>query len=181
MSDEKKLKVPFSILSPFHRAIIEALPFPFDSKGYYIRWPEYPYYKHRRFSGEPRYLAPRGIPAPLLIYRQSNDVLVLVEGEINLLSLKIAFPDTKVTIASPGSASSMGKFLNEYLPYKNIHAIVDYDAAGVINALKLREALKAKNKGLEIHAIEPDLNEILVTQGIDGVRQKIKEEGLEMS
>lgn len=162
---------------------IRGLQFPVNDTGFYIVWPNLSFYKKRLTGERTRYLGPRGIRPPIFSYTGSNkEILVLVEGEINCMSLREAFPSTKITVASPGSASQFNQFVPFYLTYKTIYCIVDKDAAGVANGVVLKRELMKSQKRVELVALEMDFNDVLVESGTDGIKQKVKQEapGLEL-
>src|SRR5580698_6105079 len=61
-----------------------------DSRAYYILWPSRNYYKKRNLEGEPRYLAPKAIKPPIFLY-PGNDDIIVIEGEINCMSVKSVY------------------------------------------------------------------------------------------
>lgn len=156
------------------------LEFHTNGRGFYIVYPNDEYYKLRLFQGDSRYLSPTGTSAPPYLIHKSYQKLIIVEGEINLLSLQKAYPEHKATLCSPGSAGNLSKFLNLYLRYKDIWAIVDYDRAGVLAGVMLKQNLKQHGKRVHLVALDQDLNDTLQSSGVDGVRQQIKAENLVM-
>jgi 5S rRNA maturation endonuclease (ribonuclease M5) len=107
--------------------------------------------------------------------------LILVEGEINALSLKEAFPETNVTIASPGSCTNFMNYIQQYLQYTNIVCIIDYDIPGVVHGDQLRRELRKHKKHVElIPMVGRDINDVLVQEGVDGVKAWAKSQGLEL-
>lgn len=160
---------------------IRGLELPVDSSGFYIVWPGMDFYKKRWFRGDVRYTGPRGIRPPLFTYPGSDkSVLIIVEGEMNAMSLKQAFPDTTATIASPGSASELLRHLYDYLNYSYTYAIVDYDPAGVVNGVALKDELLRRGKRVELITLKQDFNDVLVSRGVNGVKEVCQKEGLEM-
>lgn len=159
------------------------LRLPADTLGYYIVWPNAQYYKHRLYNGKRRYMGPAGIRAPLLEYKPVStipDTIVLVEGEINALSLKAAYTDHNLVIASPGSCAEFERHYNTYLSYKRICIIVDYDNPGVGHGYVLKQRLMKDKKQVELIAVSPDINDVLIQRGVDGVKEEIKKQGLEL-
>lgn len=153
---------------------VRGLALPTDDKGYYITWPEKNYYRLRFWNGNPRYVGPRGHKPPLLTYKKDNSIAVLVEGEINAISLQVC--NIPHTIASFGSAANAKSYINEYLQYKTIYAIFDKDGPGLAYGLELREMLMGKSKRVELILMETDYNDILVKHGVEGVREKAKKD-----
>lgn len=160
---------------------IRGLQLHADDEGYYITWPSMAFYKKRLFRGDLRYLGPRGVRAPLLTYQtRESSTLVLVEGELNLFSLSACYSDPKVVLASPGSANELMRHLSIYLTYKTIYIIVDKDAAGVLNGLDLKTELLKHKKIVHLVALERDFNDILQSDGINGIKEVCKKEGINL-
>lgn len=151
-----------------------------DNEGFYILWPSLSYYKKRLFSGKPtRYLGPRGIRAPLFTFEvPDSKSLILVEGELNAISLRVAYPNHKVVIASPGSCAEFSRHYKEYLNFQYICIIVDYDNPGVGHGLALKQRLLKDKKNVELIAMSPDYNDILQSSGVDGVQKEAEKQGL---
>ena len=106
---------------------------------------------------------------PLFEYKNCNERLIIIEGEINAQSLQIsnAIP---ATIASPGSADSLLKHMSYYLTYLHIHVIVDKDNKGVAQGWVLKQELTKAGKTVQFIALEKDLNEILQDGGFEAVK-----------
>ena len=171
------------------RAYIETLPrkpirgfdFPADDRGYYILWPDHPYYKQRLYNPgpkEPKYKNPSGHQQPLFWVRRQDRprTLLISEGEINALSLSRAFPEYDVVC--PGSASNFltkdqVNYLPQYADYGTITIVVDKDAAGTKAAIHMKALLLAKVPFTRVVLLQPDANEIYVSQGIDALRHAI--------
>lgn len=152
-----------------------------DNLGYFILWPKLEYYKYRRFNedGGPRYIGPRGVRAPFLLFdANSAKALILVEGELNAISLRVAYPNHKVAIASPGSCAEFSRHYKEYLNFQYICIIVDYDNPGVGHGLALKQRLLKDKKNVELIAMSPDYNDILQSSGVDGVQKEAEKQGL---
>ena len=156
---------------------IRGFNLPCDESGTYLIWPDKSYYKLRRFDDSPRYIGPRGHRAPLFIIEGSKHVLVVVEGEYNALSLKKIYEKNDgPTIVSPGSASELTRHWQYYLLYKKIYVIVDRDAAGVANGIKLRDDLRKKGKSVTLIALEEDFNDMLQRNGTEEIKIRLKKE-----
>src|ERR1700727_884229 len=69
-------------ISGLSRRIIRGLLFPYDSRGYYIVWPDNTYYKLRATSGSGRYVGPNGHKPTLYVIKGSEGTVVVVEGEL---------------------------------------------------------------------------------------------------
>lgn len=158
--------------------VIRGLQLPVDNTGYFITWPSLDFYKKRLFKGPRRYIGPRGRRAPLFeITGVSKDSAIVVEGELNALSLSIV--TQRYPILSPGSATEFLRYLPKYLTFDKIWIIVDRDKPGVIAGLKLKAELLKRNKKVYLVACEKDINQILQDQGTKGVQAWVKE-NLEM-
>lgn len=165
-------KVEYIKSLSIHR--IRGLDLPADDYGYYILWPDSNFYKLRTFNGT-RYLAPKGHQQPLLLLEGKNKDLVIVEGELNAMSLKKVFPD--LTVCSPGSATQLSVHYSKYLNLtnNNVIVIVDKDPAGVSAGISLKKELLKKRKKVRLIACERDLNEILQKDGEEGIKTWAKE------
>lgn len=157
---------------------LRALSFHADSEGYYILWPDKSYYKYRTFNGSTRYLGPSGHKPPIFIYPGRKEHLILVEGEINCMSLKQAYYTNEISIGSFGGINNCYNYIDTYSLYSTIHVIVDRDSPGVVNGLNLKEILINKGKRVQLVALPKDFNDVLVESGVSGIQQICKEEGV---
>ena len=151
----------------------------FDTKGYYIVWPNLDYYKLRLWGEDKdKYRCPSGIQKPLfwagVVSVIKPLILFIVEGEINALSLVKAYPDADV--CSPGSATDFcnKNYLNEYKGYDKIVIIADNDGPGAIAAITLKSELTRDVKDIQIVLLHEDCNELLTTYGKESLRQSIE-------
>lgn len=152
---------------------IRGIPLPSDEQGFYILWPNRDYYKKRLFEGKSRYLGPSGHrPPPFIIPGKNPDTAVVVEGELNALSLHTAIGDL-YTIVSPGAASNFTNNTSIYVRYTTVYVIVDKDVAGVIAGLKLKEELLKLKKRVQLVAKEKDYNQTLQDSGVEGLRLEV--------
>lgn len=137
------------------------LEFHFDKEGFYILWPDLAFYKKRIFEGTNRYVGPTGHrPPPFKIPGTDTKNLILVEGEINALSLSVSVGNL-YTIASYGAASNYSICIPLCLIYHSIFVIVDKDIAGVDSGIKLKNQLLKWGKTVHLIATERDVNQIL--------------------
>lgn len=179
----KKKEKPENILPKI--SYIERLPkkklrglvFPCDSEYFYILWPGGTYYlkRHLHQSEGSKYIGPRGHDRPLYSARRGKfDRLIIVEGELNAMSLNQTF--LPCDIVSPGSANSLArkKFLDIYRKYSTIDIVVDEDAAGVKGAIELRALLLDYTPYVEIHLMKDDANDVLQRSGIDGLEREME-------
>lgn len=179
--EEKKepenIKEKIEYIANLSSKSIRGLNLKSDSEGYYILWPEGDFYKLRPFDGTGlRYKGPSGHRAPLFNLGPMSETLVVVEGEINALSLAEAFPTRKFAISSSGSCNELLRHLPIYLTYDQIVIIVDKDPGGVACGVELKQILLKKGKRVQLIATTPDYNEILQEKGKIGVFNKFKED-----
>lgn len=159
--------------------LFRGFQFPFDSRGFYICWPDTEYYKQRLFdpAAKSKYKNPSGHSQPVYRTRYMRlPGLFLVEGEINSMSVAEAFPEWDVI--SPGSASDfMAKKTNSFftsLPkYDRIVIMTDRDAAGTAAAISAKSQLLATQKTVGILLVDPDANQTHLEKGIKALREEI--------
>lgn len=148
-----------------------------DELGYYIVWPEKNYYKRRNFTGNARYTAPSGVKPPLFVYGGTSKHLVIVEGEMNVMSAyRATWGDYK--LVSPGPASDMLRHIKYYSYYNRITIVVDYDAAGIVFGCQLKEHLLKMGKHAKLVAVRQDYNQILQDRGEEAVREQFERDML---
>lgn len=153
------------------KTTIRGLELYSDRDGYYLLWPRGNYYKKRLWKGKSRYIGPKGHTPPLMSFDiPYQDRLVIVEGELNAMSLNLC--GIKAVICSPGSATNLMRYIKDYLRYSEVCVIVDYDEPGVANGALLRDELLKHGKRVQLIAMEDrDLNDILQEEGKEGVRK----------
>lgn len=154
------------------KQVIRGILCPFDSAGYYIVWPGSVYYKLRRWQStddSSKYYCPSGHSKP--VFRvdsvKPSRNLVLVEGEINAISLSQS--RGRFDIISPGGTgnfidSQMIKELPKFVYYDNIVICVDADTSGLNGALKLKKLLYSEpnlHATVIINLMEKDFNKLL--------------------
>lgn len=169
---------------------IRGLELPYDNRGYYVVWPDESYYKLRLWdnpNSKSRYVSPIGHTyRPFILlgceYASADTPLVVVEGEINALSLRKAIHTPN--IVSFGSASELGKpdsLMKEvFRDYRSIVVFVDNDPPGVAGALKFKEQLKEYCPDIRLYTLDRDFNDLLVSGGVDSVKEKVKNLGLRL-
>ena len=173
----ENIEAALSRIDSLPKKEVRGFNLPCDESGTYLVWPDRSYYKLRRFDDKPRYIGPKGHRAPLFVIAGSKTTLVVVEGEYNALSLKEVYKkDGGPTIVSPGSASELNRHTRFYLQFQKIYVIVDRDAAGVANGVRLREDLKKKGKRVVLIALEEDFNDMLQRNGKEEIKKRLKEE-----
>jgi hypothetical protein len=162
---------------------VRSLPLHCDRDSYYILWPEGDYYKRRFRNPEPRtpkYLGPAGHAKPVFRLRpiRPSSVAVVVEGELNALSLQAACPDLE--IVCPGSASdfasgTFAKTAPSLREFKRLVIMTDKDKAGVKAAIVGKAMLNQYVHDVRVVLMEEDANEILERLGVDALRSFIRE------
>lgn len=163
-------------------SVIRGLSFHCDTVSYYVLWPGHAFYKRRFLSDDgPRYQSPRGIQQPLYFDPgKLTDTLIIVEGEINAASIKLACPD--LSVCSPGgvtqlfirTGSAWRKHLSTYKKFKTIYVLVDDDTPGRNAGVGLVGTLRGMGIETYLRLMETDANDILQHQGIDALRQTIE-------
>lgn len=164
---------------------IRGLELPYDSKGYYIVWPDESYYKIRLYDETSRYRSPVGatktafrclgindskmsLPGNVLV---GDRPLYIVEGEINALSLAKVLINSD--IVSPGSATDFDRFEPDK-NYSRYTIIVDEDAPGVIAAIKLKSKILAFCPLVDVVLMgDGDLNDWLQKYDKETFQQKV--------
>ena len=158
-----------------------------DSLGYYILWGDDSYYKRRIYGAESgnKYRGPAGHSKPPFVAQVTDySDLILIEGEMNAMSLALLEPSA--TVISPGGAgdfySSRGsKDLEGYSQNfaGTIHIVVDADAAGAQAAIETKAKLITLGcSEVKIHLVERDFNDILVQDGKEALRDEVRKMGL---
>jgi hypothetical protein len=161
---------------------IRGLDLPFDESGYYVKWPDDSYYLLRRFDDRPRYVGPRGRKPSLFRCRPEptgKEVIIVVEGSINALSLDLAVDDSHIHIVSPGSAGNLASYIDYYSRFDIVYIVVDYDKPGIDNGSELRKQLLTRKKRCRLIAVHEDFNDLLQRGGPELVKREfMKELGL---
>jgi hypothetical protein len=154
--------------------MIRGLQLPFDHLGYYIQYPGTKFYKRRNWIGEPRYTAPSGHRPPLLIMPGTSSHLVVVEGEMNALSLYDALPD-EVKIVSPGPASDFMRHIKAYDHYYHVTLILDNDASGIVHGWQTKETLLSNGVRAKLVLVNRDFNDMLDKDGKEALLKYYRE------
>lgn len=170
--------------------LIRGLELHYDQSGFYILWEGGTYYKKRLWDdARGKYRCPSGHNKPsfwlLRGYRKdplreaiSRHALIVVEGEINALS--IAETSIEADIVSPGGVSEFEGFSSEVSGYNRVLVIADEDAPGMNAAFELEYTLIEAGVNASSYLMRRDANEVLVTNGKEALQDEI-ETALDMS
>lgn len=156
------------------------LSLPCDSFSAYVPYPNSSYYLQRLLTvgdGQSKYKGPAGHARPLLEHRPyRKEHLVVVEGELNALSIVAA--SVRADVVSPGSAGELGKakHLRIYQQYANILIVGDKDAPGAKACIELKAKLLSHTPHVRIKLMEPDANDILVQYGKEALKTEIEKD-----
>lgn len=165
---------------------IESLPFKkirglllrADDRAYYITWPHEGYYKKRFFkdTGGPKYIGAAGHKKPPYWgTRRLSDTLIIVEGELNAMSIGHA---TDFDVMSPGgvgdfSAQRAKLYLQSTADYSTILIVADKDAPGAQAVIELLGVLRGRGQRVGAKLMAPDANDVLVQEGPEALRKFI--------
>jgi hypothetical protein len=166
--------------------VVRGLRLHADAESFYIVWPDSTYYKRRFFADrKPKYLGAQGHnKGPFWAQKVGSRALIVVEGELNALSIAEACPE--LDVMSPGgsgdfAAGRVKKYLRSMTKYDILYVLADADKAGALACIEFLGAVQGKVKAKH-HLMATDANELLQGVGIGGLRQAISqvlEEGLE--
>jgi hypothetical protein len=166
-------------------AHIEALPLrevrglllPSDERSYYIVWPERNYYKRRFLTSHgSKYVGAAGHKKPWFWVRREGAACVVIEGEINALSIAEACPD--LAVVSPGGAGDFSsktakRELQSLVHFSTILIIADADAPGAKAVIDLYGELAGRVPTKTL-LMPTDANEVLQHSGKEALRQEIE-------
>lgn len=181
----ENLDASLTRISGLPTKVIRGLTLPYDTRGYYIVYPNVPYYVVRRWDAPSanKYIGPFGHKKPLLhtTYGSYTTVdrgpLVVIEGQLNALSTaqSLGYAGPTRTVMSPGAATDFLKpIVLEYcLQYRQICLIVDKDVAGVAAGIQLRDSLVKAGKQVILYPMEIDMNDLLVIHGQARCKEEI--------
>lgn len=177
----------FSYIESLDQVEHRGLKFHADRDGYYVVWPDKSYYKLRKWdfnTKDMKYCGAPGHKKPwfVLSAKTSNTVYislkecVIIEGEINALSLRQAYPE--IDIYCPGGVgnftdSNSKSMLPLITQYASIYIIVDCDDVGVKAAIKFKKLIQPPCMDVNIILMEQDVNSILVDKGVEEIRRKV--------
>lgn len=158
---------------------IRGLSLHADAEGYYVVWPDCSYYKKRFFVDRGcKYFGARGHKKPWFWAAQGNgDALVVVEGELNALSIAAALPE--LDVVSPGgvgdfTSKRVKKHLQLLVQYSTVLIVADADAPGAKAVIELYGELAGKVPTVKTLLMPVDANEIVEVSGIEVLREKIQ-------
>lgn len=152
---------------------IRGLDLPYDQTGYFIVWPNGEFYKRRTWGDKTRYIAPAGVKQPLFVYPGKADHLVIVEGEINAMSLhQVLYGEYR--ICSPGPASEFRRHIQFYKQFKKVTIVADHDAPGVVFGVELRDMLHKLHISSTLMTVLTDFNDTLQKHGEEAVRAQFE-------
>lgn len=180
---EEKLVYIDSLKKIQHRG----LQFPSDDRGYYVVWPDRKYYKLRAWAAEDlggKYLGPSGHQKPIFSCTSSkkSKIAIIVEGEINALSIITVIPG--INVYSPGGVTSfydrtMTNNLSVFSGYASIYLIADRDVVGLVAVLKLKELLKPYCSDIVTKLMDEDANHVLCEYGQEALKEKLNKMGVQ--
>lgn len=178
--EAEDLEETFSYINTLPRKSVRGLLLPSDERSYYVCWPGDTYYK-RRFletASGPKYIGARGHKKPLFVLSGEDEKQAfIVEGEINALSVKEAFPG--ITVISPGgcgdfTSDKQDSYLQYYLSFSNIVVVMDSDNASREALIRFASKLYSRkgNQRISPITVDMDANDMLQQFGV----QKLKDE-----
>lgn len=180
-AEPEDLEAAMSYIDSLPIKKIRGLSFPSDERSYFVRWPDGSFYKRRFFDpGSAKYIGAKGHKKPWFFasYVEGADTCVLVEGEINALSIAKACPE--FTVISPGGCGDFSSknarkiSLHSTILYSTILIIADRDAPGAEACIEMMSLLQGSGKRVVAHLMSPDANEVLIEQGETAVQREVK-------
>lgn len=178
----ENLEEKFAYINGLPKKEIRGVLLPYDSVSYFIVWPDGSYYNQRYFDlTNGKYKLPSGHQKRLFWAKRQDyrDTLIIVEGEINALSIALVCP-THCSVVCPGGAGDFysrtsDKYLDTYMDYARVILVADKDSAGAIAVIQLKSNLLALGaRNVTIHLMEVDANDILVKHGTEKLKDEIK-------
>jgi hypothetical protein len=176
--EPEDLEAAFAYIDQLPLKEIRGLSLPADDRAYFVPWPGKDYYKKRFFAPtRVKYFGAAGHKKPLFVAnRVPGRALIVVEGEINALSIAKAVPE--ISVVSPGgsgdfSPKAVKKYWTVYQQYDILILLVDADKAGALACIEMLGALAGKGKVLKHHLMPQDANDLLVNVGSEGLRKYI--------
>ncbi len=178
--EKEDLKEEFEYINSLPKKVIRGLSLPCDERGYYIVFGRDEYYKYRLFNPGKgsKYLSAKGHYPPLFWARRSpGSTLCVVEGELNAMSVALAYEE--YAVCSPGSASmfnadNLSKYLTEFKQYSNLIVILDDDPAGIKAYIEAKAFFLYKVPFVTYLRMKPDANDVLNEKGPKGLREALQ-------
>jgi hypothetical protein len=156
---------------------VRGLLLPCDERSYYIVWPDRDYYKRRFFTSHgSKYIGATGHKKPWFWARGGGSTVVVIEGELNCLSVAEATPYACVSPGGAGDFSSAQakKNLPSIIQYDTILVVADADAAGAKAVIDLYGEIAGRGKTAKTLLMPTDANEVLQQRGKEELRQEIE-------
>lgn len=177
--EPENLEESFEYIKKLPLKRVRGLMLPSDDHSAFIVWPGNTYYKRRFLKpwDGPKYRCPTGHKKPWFVANHlGGDVCILVEGELNALSIALACPE--FSVVSPGSAGDFNvKSVAKVLPYlstvDNILLLADKDQAGAQALINAKSVLDTPTKLTKWALVEKDANDRLQEEGPDALREEI--------
>lgn len=179
--EPEDLQQAFAYIDSLPVQPIRGLEFPADEHGFYLVWDDRSYYKKRLYGGKARYIGARGhFRGPFWANRADSNTCIIVEGEINALSIARACPE--LNVMSPGGAGDFSakrsKFvLSSVLHCSTLIVIADADKAGALACIEMLGVLSGTGKQVKHHLMAPDANEVLQS---DNGQEKLRRQVLSL-
>jgi 5S rRNA maturation endonuclease (ribonuclease M5) len=176
--EPEDLNRTFEYINRLPKARMRGLEFPVDEHGYYVVWPDRTYYKKRLNGGKARYIGAAGHAKPVFwANKAGSQALIVVEGEINAMSIAAACPEYDVM--SPGGAGDFNAkraklYLKSMSYYEILLIITDADKAGALACIELMGALSGSGQKIKHHLAQPDANEVLQHEGKEALREQVR-------
>jgi hypothetical protein len=182
--EPEDLEASLAAIESLPKRMVRGLELHCDERSFYVVWPTRDYYK-RRFVNPgkgPKYIGAAGhTMPPFIAHIGTSRDLIVVEGELNALSLIQAYPEA--TIVSPGGSGHFeGKHTRKWLNrlvqqciIERIIVIADEDIAGAKAAIDLMSEVRHTNKTLLWKLMKRDANQVLQEDGRDALRTQILE------
>lgn len=179
---KEDLSIKLNYISSLPKESIRGLTLHSDKNAYYLVWPNNDYYLARsKDAGRaPKYKGPSGYERPIFysLFNRST-TLILTEGEINALSIGEAFiakKDPSLNVASFGSATQFKKtYRHELNKYSTIIVIFDNDPAGRLGGCRFLEMFNNLKAKIKVLFWEKDANDILISEGVECLYNKVKQ------
>lgn len=177
--EPENLEASLAYIDSLPRREVRGLLLPADDRAFYVVWPGRKYYKKRYFEPTgPKYIGASGHEKPAFVARSNrNAVGILVEGELNALSL--ALSTSGIDVVSPGGSGDFSsKVAKKYLPFvlqnNTIIIMVDADQAGAKACIEAMSVLAGKGKDVQYVLMPKDANQLLIEGGREAVKNEVE-------